>query len=277
MAVAARAVAGADQVLAVAGDFLAGDPIRHNLILTLLRARAARPEPARYWVVDVDGAVAGVVFQSPLKFLATITPMPVDAVTAVVETIAAEGAQLPGVAGEAATAARFAGHWAEQTRSPARPVHAERIYEVQAVTQPVGVPGMLRRACTSERDLLIAWVQGFQDETSGWATDPAQVVDRRLNAGELWIWDDGGPAAMAGVSAAVAGAVRIGPVYTPPARRNRGYASALVASMSTAAGSRGERCMLYTELSNPTSNSIYRAIGYRAVAEVLRYRFGDGP
>ena len=63
MAVAARAVAGADQVLAAAGDFLAGDPIRHNLIVTLLRARAARPEPARYWVVEVDGDVAGVVFQ----------------------------------------------------------------------------------------------------------------------------------------------------------------------------------------------------------------------
>jgi predicted GNAT family acetyltransferase len=31
--------------------------------------------------------------------------------------------------------------------------------------------------------------------------------------------------------------------------------------------------MLYTDLANPTSNSIYRRIGYRAVAEVLRYGF----
>jgi uncharacterized protein len=33
------------------------------------------------------------------------------------------------------------------------------------------------------------------------------------------------------------------------------------------------RCILYTDLGNPTSNSIYRRIGYRAVAECLRYRF----
>ena len=33
---------------------------------------------------------------------------------------------------------------------------------------------------------------------------------------------------------------------------------------------------LYTDLGNPTSNAIYRAIGYEAVAELLRYRFG-GP
>ena len=35
----------------------------------------------------------------------------------------------------------------------------------------------------------------------------------------------------------------------------------------------GYRCILYTDLANPTSNSIYRRIGYRAVAEALRYRF----
>jgi hypothetical protein len=30
----------------------------------------------------------------------------------------------------------------------------------------------------------------------------------------------------------------------------------------------------YTQLSNPTSNAIYRAIGYEPVSEILRYRFG---
>ena len=50
--------------------------------------------------------------------------MPLDAVTAVVD-----GIQLPGVSGEAGTAAAFAGHWAERTRSPARPVAGQRILE----------------------------------------------------------------------------------------------------------------------------------------------------
>jgi predicted GNAT family acetyltransferase len=35
----------------------------------------------------------------------------------------------------------------------------------------------------------------------------------------------------------------------------------------------GYRCILYTDLGNPTSNSVYRRIGYGAVAEGLRYRF----
>jgi predicted GNAT family acetyltransferase len=35
----------------------------------------------------------------------------------------------------------------------------------------------------------------------------------------------------------------------------------------------GYRCILYTDLGNPISNSVYRRIGYNAVAEALRYRF----
>jgi predicted GNAT family acetyltransferase len=275
MTARARAVAEPGDVLSEAGAFLAGDPVRHNLIMTLLHARVARPEPGRYWVVDVAGSAAGIVFQSPLRFVATVTPMPDEAVRAAVEAIAEGGVPLPGVTGEAATVARFAGHWAEVTKVPAHPVEAQRIYEAHRLNAPPAVQGAVRPACWEDRDLLITWVQGFQDEVGGWVTDPVQVVERRLQDHQLWIWDDNGPAAMAGLSIAVAGAVRIGPVYTPAARRNRGYASALVASLSSDVKNRGQRCMLYTELANPTSNSIYRAIGYRAVAEVLMYRFGD--
>ncbi|CAN5840980.1 hypothetical protein BH23ACT1_BH23ACT1_07330 [soil metagenome] len=37
--------------------------------------------------------------------------------------------------------------------------------------------------------------------------------------------------------------------------------------------SQGLRCILYTDLGNPTSNTIYRSVGYVAVAEALRYDF----
>lgn len=78
---------------------------------------------------------------------------------------------------------------------------------------------------------------------------------------------------MAGLSEPVSGVARVGPVYTPTERRNSGYTSALVAGVSRGIRTTGQRCMLYTDLANPTSNSIYRALGYRAVAEALRYAF----
>src|SRR6202034_1221050 len=74
-------------VLEEADVFLGGDPVRHNVILTLLNARVTSPERGRYWIVDVDGTPGGVVFQSPLDFFATITPMEPEAVVAGVDSI----------------------------------------------------------------------------------------------------------------------------------------------------------------------------------------------
>lgn len=35
-------------------------------------------------------------------------------------------------------------------------------------------------------------------------------------------------------------------------------------------------CMLYTDVTNPTANSVYQRIGYRPVAEATEFRFRYG-
>ncbi len=265
------------QVLDGAGDYLSSDPVRHNVILTLLHDRVARPAAGRYWVVRSGPKAVGVVFQSPLSFMATLTPMPRAAVVAVVDTIVNQGVSLPGVSGVAATAARFAGQWTERTKSAAAPTLGNRIYEVARLVHPRGVAGACRMAEERDRELLIEWVDAFRQEALG-ASSPTETearVDARLGSGQFWIWEDPQSVAMTGVSAPVAGVARVGPVYTPPSQRNRGYASGLVGEVSRAVLGRGDRCILYTDLANPTSNSVYRALGYRAVDEALEYRFAD--
>ncbi len=267
-----------ENVLERAGSFLESDPVRHNVILTLLEARVAQPEPGRYWVAQVDGRVSGVALQSPTHFFATVTPMARDVVAAVVDAIVDLDVYLPGVNGEAATAARFAGHWTECTGSAAHPVQGQRIYEVDNVVPTPLSTGRLRSATSRDRDLLVAWFEAFEVESrASGGHSAADVVERRLPAGHLWIWDNGEPVAMCGLSDPVAGVVRVGPVYTPPEARRRGHASGLVAAASSAVRARRLRSILYTDLGNATSNSIYRAIGYHAVEEVLRYDFNATP
>ena len=66
----------------------------------------------------------------------------------------------------------------------------------------------------------------------------------------------------------MSGTVRVGPVYTPTAERRRGYAGSAVAAASRRAlGAGAARCMLFTDLANPTSNKIYAEVGYRPVAD----------
>jgi predicted GNAT family acetyltransferase len=262
------------EVLERARSFLHRDPVRHNLILTVLEARVAHPDPGRYWIVRLDGDISGIALQSPTDFFATVTPMTREAVMAVVDAIVDQGVRLPGVNGEAATTAHFAGHWTERTRSAAHPIEGQRIYEVEDVIAPAQVPGALRAATSSDRDLVVTWFEEFETETgASGGHSRATIADRRLRAGHLWIWEDGAPAAIAGLSEPVAGVVRVGPVYTPRDRRSRGYASGLVAAVSRTVRANQQRCILYTDLGNPTSNAIYRAIGYRAIDEALRYTF----
>ena len=260
-------------VLARASAFLASEPVLHNLILTLLHARVAHREPGRYWVAAEGDTVVGLVFQSPLNYPAVLTPMELEVVVAMVDAISSEDVALPGVIGDAATAARFAGQWTERRRSAAVPFEGQRIYEVLEVQEQAAVGGFLRQAAPGDRDLVVDWMRRFRVEVGEPESDVELAVDRRLPAGRFWLWDDGGPVSMAGHSEPVESVVRVQNVYTPPERRNRGYAAACVAALSRQIRDSGYRCILYADLGNPTSNSIYRRIGYRAVAEVLRYRF----
>jgi ribosomal protein S18 acetylase RimI-like enzyme len=264
----------AGDVLDRAGAFLASRPVEHNLILTLLHDRHAAPEPGRYWTVEAGGDVVGVVFQSPLDYGATLTPMPAPAVLAAVDAIVDQGVALPGISGGAATAASFAGRWGERTKRGAQPTEGQRLYALGTLQNATAARGRLRRARAEERELLVTWFRGFQADTGEHGVDPVRFVAGELDAQRAWLWDgDGTPVSMASHTQAIEGTTRVRAVYTPPKLRRHGYAGACVGAMSAELVARGLRCILYTDLANPTSNSIYRKLGYEAVAELVRYRF----
>jgi GNAT superfamily N-acetyltransferase len=261
-------------VLRGADKFLSSEPVLHNLILSILHSRVAQRDPGRYWIALQGEETVGVVLQSPLEYPATLTPMTPRAVQAIVDAIASAGVALSGVNGDAATAASFAGQWSERCRSPAAPFQGMRLYELQELGEVPRIEGRLRQAGAADRGLMILWTRGFQDEIGESANDTELRVDRALAAGQIWLWDQNGEtASMAVGREPVQGVVRLSGVYTPPEKRKHGYAAACVHALSKHLRGRGHRCILYTDLGNPTSNSIYRKIGYKAVAEALRYRF----
>jgi len=262
-------------VLTRADEFLSSKAVVHNLVLSILHARVAHADPGRYWIALYgEKTVVGVVVQSPLEYPATLTPMEPRAVLAMVDAIAEAGVTLPGVSGDAATAARFAGQWSERCKSAVKPFQGLRLYELLAVGRVPRTEGHLRQARPEDRSLMILWTRAFQNEIGEFADDTELRVDRGLAAGQLWVWDNKGETMSMAVSREpTQGVVRISGVYTPPEKRNRGYAAACVHALSEHLRGSGYRCILYTDLGNPTSNSIYRRIGYRAIAEALRYRF----
>jgi GNAT superfamily N-acetyltransferase len=263
------------EALEHAREFLVSRPVDHNVILTILRDRVARPEPGRYWIARNGQTVVGFALQSPPTFKAALAPSPPEVLHALVDAMTADAPDLPGVTGEAASAARFAGRWAEVRKLPVTPVEGGRLYRLGQLRMPAVVPGALRRAGPDDRGTLVAWARAFHAETNPGPSDPEDTVTRRIEDGRFFVWDDSGPAAMAFATAPIEGVARVGMVYTPPDRRGHGYASACVASLSRhALDADAKVCILYTQLQNPTSNGVYQRLGYEAVSEIISYRFG---
>ena len=261
-------------VLRRADEFLSSEPVLHNLILSILHSRVAQGDPGRYWIALHGEETVGVVVQSPLEYPATLTPMGPRAVMALVDAIAEAGVTLPGVNGDAATAASFAGQWSERCKSAAAPFQGTRLYEFLGLGEVPRTEGHLRQAGPRDRSSMVLWARAFQDEIGESANDTELRVDRALAAGQIWLWDQNGETTSMAVSREPAqGVVRLSGVYTPSEKRKHGYAAACIHALSKHLRDRGYRCILYTDLGNPTSNSIYRRIGYKAVAEALRYRF----
>jgi uncharacterized protein len=248
---------------------LGTDPVRNNVLCTLLAQRSAAGMPIRCWFVE-----GGVVFQSPDSFPAVLSTMDGDVATRLASAVAAVG--VPGASGLASDAASFAGAYATASRRGATPVEGQRIYEISTVTCPTGVDGRMRLATDADIDLLAAWIDAFSRDTGDHPDAEARArATAIVGAGRYWIWEtsNGEPVSSALTAPSMMGVARVGGVYTPPAHRGRGLAAAVVATLSSTILDAGERPILYTQLQNPTSNGVYQRIGYEPVAEVIRYAF----
>jgi RimJ/RimL family protein N-acetyltransferase len=265
-----------ESLMARAGAWLEREPVLHNVICTVVQSAIRHPGPfhnARWFVVEGGGDPAGVAILTP-PFPLAVTPMAAGPLTELADTLAARLPQLRGVSGPGDTPGRFAALWHERTGRQVEPGMDQLTYELDAVIPPPEAPGRLRRADPGDRALLEEWFAAFVVEAGAVAGDIAAAVERRLADGGLYLWEDSAPLTMAGATPAVAGVVRIGPVYTPPELRRRGYGTSCVTALSQHALDHGARtCMLFTDAANPTSNAIYQRIGYRQVATSAEYRF----
>ena len=161
--------------------------------------------------------------------------------------------------------AEFHGRRVERTRR-------SRIHVLRKVI-PVGSPpgGALRRGADADSERVLRWLREFETEVGEGGSEGR--VERWLKEEKIYFWEDAGTT----VSVALATGktptgIRISFVYTPPRHRRRGYASACVASLSQRLLDQGnEYCCLYTDLANPTSNKIYREIGYEPVCDTASY------
>ncbi len=205
----------------------------------------------------------------PIRLL-NVSPIDDEGAALIVAAVAADGIKVNGVHGSVHTVSLLAKHLNAQTSE------RTRLGNHVLDTPPLQLPcaGRMRAATLDDYDLLLAWEVDFVLECGlpdNRATLPAEIMERLTGAAKLaWIWEvDDTPVAMA-LGRPCQPIARIGMVYTKPGHRGNGYAGALVAELSAQLQAQGcNSVFLFTDLANPTSNGVYRRIGYRFLDEFI--------
>ena len=252
-----------------AGPFLRSEPFTANVIAVEVDGvmSGRRPLlPGSQWIlVEERGQLVGVAMHTP-PFNLFVPKLGDGVPEAMARALWVADHPFPGVSGEAVSVQRFVRAWEALGGAGSRVRVRTRMYVLGTLRPPEGVAGHGRQAVRDDADLLVGWLRAFFAETDNVShdADVNGVARRRLADGQFWLWEEGGePVSVAGVHPPAAGVARVGPVYTPGQQRGRGYGSAVTALASRGGMDRGAaHVVLYTDLSNPTSNAIYQTIGY---------------
>ncbi|MCS6825651.1 MAG: GNAT family N-acetyltransferase [Caldilinea sp.] len=269
-----------DAFLAATESELLREEVKHGLLLGLALRLKHHPERFEHRpylaTVHLEEALVAAALMTPPRGLVVAAREGGD-VSAAMELLAREllvnRGPAPTVNGVASVARAFAAAW-RRLGGDAEVIMRLRVYELRVVIPPAPTPGRLRQASFGDLDCVYQWYLEFHDEATPADPPPRkEQIATSIEDGSVYLWEmDGKPVSLAAKGRNLPHGTSIGPVYTPPHLRGRGYASACVAALSQRILDEGKAfCTLFTDLANPTSNHIYQQIGYRPVCDFAQY------
>ena len=274
----------ASEMISLSGTYLERHESENNLPIGLVYRLSESPHyygsksPLLLSILEQE-KVVGVAIMTPprriiLSRIDTEVPM---AITHLVHHLRRIKKRTPGVVGPAVEGQAFSDCWVEGAFGvSARVAMRLRVFEARKVVDVSLSPGKLRLARPDDHPLMAKWIAKFSEEIR----EPVDLesakshAERYINGQELYIWDNGAPVCIAREARPTRNGTTINTVYTPSEHRNKGYATSCVWSLTQKMlTDRYSFCSLYTDLSNPTSNSIYTKIGYVPIGDALAFDF----
>ncbi|MEM7338407.1 MAG: GNAT family N-acetyltransferase [Actinomycetota bacterium] len=266
------------------------EPVTHNVVYAALMQPPELNPGSQFWWIETQGVLnsyCAVIGDRPAVVWAADPDYVAPLLDAVHDSAAGDpDLHLTGMTGRAGLVAEAAADWSARWRLGARVASTVRYFTATDVVDPPTVPGELRIATVDDLDLVHDWAVGFQRDvsvgpppTSAPSADAVATLRARLTwkieAGEVALWVDDAPRAMAWASTPAGGVTRIHGVYTPPHARRRGLAAACTAALVRRMLDRADvhTCTLFTELDNATTNALYPRIGFRAHSTHLNIEF----
>lgn len=265
-------------------EFLEQDEVSNNVILgTCLRLRKEKNKSLN------ESYFAAIKEDENILLVAMITPpFPIaiysdnincdDELSLLIEDLLNNNIEVNGVIAPIELANSFSLKWCELKACNKIDGLNMRAYELVDVNHPRYSKGNLRDAKDEDLETISRWIYNLEkDDGSDITCEQAyEMAKNKITNGELYVWEDKIPVSMACATRPTTNGIVVNMVYTPSELRQKGYASSCVAALSQHLLDKGYKfCSLFTDLSNPTSNSIYIKIGYKAVCDYKSYSFKE--
>lgn len=191
-----------------------------------------------------------------------------------------KGQPLPGITGEPEWAADIARRFTQAEGLQYETLMAMEAYRCMEITQRSRAGGEIRLAGYDDVTTVAGYLAGFEQDAFGGTADTDKQLPaamRMIGNGRLHVWSvDGQVVSMAQLGYVAGGMGRINAVYTPPHQRRKGYAGALVAKVCAELLADGLLPVLFADLANPVSNSVYQGIGFEACGTIADLAFVPG-
>jgi RimJ/RimL family protein N-acetyltransferase len=242
-------------------------------------------DPANWYmttVSDAGGVQLAAIMTPPHNITLYARDNKIDdaAVSCLIDGIG--GVPVPGVIARKDMALHFAQAFCAAKGLTFETKMEQRIYELTRVNPDIVQMGTMRLA--EERDMcfLPYWMESFYSadeygKTTMNIPQDADIYLHRIGQKKIYVLEEQGqPVSIAAMTREMQTVCGVGLVYTPPYFRGKGYATSCVAQLSQMILDRGfTKCVLYTDLANPTSNSIYQKMGYKPICDSVMLKFGD--
>jgi GNAT superfamily N-acetyltransferase len=247
--------------------------LRSNLTRVGIAYRDAEYHGEYYGLINEDSSVAGVlthfwngslIVQSPdLETLSQITDFYRGLATRPISAILGPADQALRVIEQLSLSDR------EYSLNSCEGLYALELRTLSEIVLPEN--GSVCAACEVDGELLKAWIKGYEIEALGRNDTPELEViiqtrfNRFTNGTDAWaLCIDQQPVSFSAFNARLPDMVQVGPVWTPPSLRNRGYARILVAETLQRARKLGaSKGILFTD--NPAAAKAYEAIGFEKI------------
>jgi predicted GNAT family acetyltransferase len=261
--------------------FLAIKESFHNLKLgiasSIIENKIETTEPL-YFGIKENNQLIGCALRSNIDRPLAITSLNFKSIEKLIHLLSNNKTTLHGIVGEIQTATQFRDQWISRNNQNFKLSIHLGVYEANAIKLPQ-LKGKIIVGTENEMDIIFEFVKGFCEDCfpdkEHTNENIQKLCDRHIKNKSLYLLKNeyGEIVSMAAYTRGSQNGGTVSLVYTPKKLRGLGYGSLVTALVSNKILSEKKFVSLFTDLTNPTSNSIYQKIGYKKIGENIHFDF----